>query len=382
MDIKQKELGIYIHIPFCVSKCKYCDFLSMPMDESAHEAYVRALCDEIKAFADVYREKYIIKSVFFGGGTPSILKCEYMQDIFDCIYNNFVLEKECEITIECNPGTVNMDKLLFYKKNGVNRLSFGLQSVNNDELIALGRIHSYGDFLCSYETAVKAGFTNINVDLMSALPGQTIDSWKKTLKDISRLKPAHISAYSLILEEGTPLYDMVESGQINNLPDEDSEREIYKITDKILAEYGYHRYEISNYAREGMECEHNKIYWMGGEYAGFGLGSVSLIGRTRYSNTRDFKQYLSDSSCDKEDEVILTVQDSMAEFMYLGLRMTKGVRPSEFKNRFGRHITNVYGDVLHKYIEGGFMECSENCIRLTEKGIDVSNVIFSDFLIE
>ncbi len=381
MDIKQKELGIYIHIPFCVSKCKYCDFLSMPMDEVAQAAYVKALCSEIKAFADSYREKYIIKSVFFGGGTPSILKCEFMREIFDCIYTSFDLKQNCEITIECNPGTVDENKLMFYYVNGVNRLSFGLQSVNNDELATLGRIHSYGDFLHSYELAVKAGFTNINVDLMSALPGQTVDSWKKTLKEIARLKTAHISAYSLILEEGTPLYDMVEGGQINNLPDEDSEREIYRLTDKILTEYGYHRYEISNYSRDGKECEHNKIYWTGGEYAGFGLGAASLIGRTRYSNTRDFKQYLDNPLCDKENESILTAQDSMAEFMYLGLRMTKGVKPSEFKNRFGRHITNVYGDVLRKYTESGFMECSEEYIRLTEKGIDVSNYIFSDFII-
>lgn len=381
MDIKQKELGIYVHIPFCVSKCKYCDFLSMPMEESVHEAYVKVLCDEIEAFADRYKGKYLIKSVFFGGGTPSILKREYMQKIFDCIYDSFDVMHNCEITVECNPGTVDADKLVFYRENGVNRLSFGLQSVNNDELMALGRIHNYRDFLCSYEMAVKAGFTNINVDLMSALPGQTVDSWKKTLKEIARLKTAHISAYSLILEEGTPLYEMVESGKINNLPDEDSEREIYRLTDKILTEYGYHRYEISNYSRDGMECEHNKIYWTGGEYAGFGLGAASLIGRTRYSNTRDFEQYLTNPLCDKEDETILTEQDSMAEFMYLGLRMIKGISPSEFRRRFGRQIINVYGDVLRKYAEGGFLECNEDYIRLTEKGIDVSNVIFSDFLI-
>ena len=380
MDIKQKELGIYIHIPFCVSKCKYCDFLSMPMEEYAHEKYIKALCKEIEFFANEYREKYIVKSVFFGGGTPSVLKCEFMKEIFDVLYSNFQFQQACEITVECNPGTVDSNKLMFYKRNGVNRLSFGLQSVNNDELMALGRIHSYGDFLSSYEMAVKAGFNNINVDLMSALPGQTVDSWKKTLKEIIRFKPAHISAYSLILEEGTPLYDMVNSGQINNLPVEDTEREIYRLTDEILTKYGYHRYEISNYSHNGMECEHNKIYWTGGEYAGFGLGAASLIGRKRYTNTRSFESYLENPLCDKEEETILTEQDSMAEFMYLGLRMMEGVSPSEFRIRFGRHITNVYGEVLRKYTEGGFIEYCDERIRLTEKGIDVSNVIFSDFL--
>lgn len=380
MDSK-KELGIYIHIPFCVSKCIYCDFLSMPMDDDTKSEYVKALCTEIKNFADRYKDIYEIKSVFFGGGTPSILKPRLMKEIFDCIYDNFILKQDCEITVECNPGTVDSEKLKFYCECGVNRLSFGLQSVNDDELRALGRIHTYRDFLKSYEMAVKAGFTNINVDLMSALPGQNVDSWKKTLRETARLKTAHISAYSLILEEGTKLYDMVENKMINNLPDEDTEREIYNITDDILQEYGYHRYEISNYARDGMECEHNKIYWTGGDYAGFGIGAASLIGRKRYSNIRDIEKYIANPLHEKEDETVLSIQDSMAEFMYLGLRMTSGVSPSEFKNRFGRHITNVYGDILNKYASGGFLTYSEDCIKLTKKGIDVSNVIFSDFLL-
>ncbi|MGN0374106.1 MAG: radical SAM family heme chaperone HemW [Butyrivibrio sp.] len=379
MDIK-KKLGIYIHIPFCISKCIYCDFLSMPVDDDCKTEYVKALCREINAFADKYRDIYEITTIFFGGGTPSVLKPELTEQIFRCIYNNFTLQKNCEITVECNPGTVDGDKLKTYRDFGVNRLSFGLQSVNDEELKALGRIHTYGDFLMSYEMAVKAGFTNINVDLMSALPGQRAESWKKNLKELVRLKPAHISAYSLIVEEGTPLYEMVQKGQIDNLPDDDSDREMYYLTNDILSESGYHRYEISNYAREGMECEHNKIYWTCKEYAGFGIGAASLIGRRRYSNTRDLAGYIADPLQDKAEVTELSVKDSMAEFMFLGLRMTEGIRPSEFKNRFGRQLFNVYGDVLNKYAAGGFLIYTEDCVRLTEKGIDVSNVIFSDFI--
>ena len=381
MDIKKKDLGIYIHIPFCVSKCIYCDFLSMPVNDDVKVDYVRALCGEIENFGVTHKDEYEVTSIFYGGGTPSILKPFLMEQIVECIKANFYLKSDCEITVECNPGTVDLFKLTTYRELGVNRLSFGLQSVNDEELKALGRIHTYKEFLKSYEIALKAGFDNINVDLMSALPGQTVDSWKKTIRMITMLKTAHISAYSLILEEGTPLFDMVESGVVTNLPDEDTEREIYEVTAEVLEKAGYHRYEISNYARDGRECKHNKIYWQGGDYIGFGLGAASYIGRKRFSNIRKLSEYIDNPLSDKEDMTILSEEDMMAEFMYLGLRMMEGVKPSDFKNRFGRHLMNVYGEVIDKYIKIGLMEAGDNYVRLTPRGIDVSNVIFGEFLL-
>lgn len=379
MAIKQKELGIYIHIPFCVSKCIYCDFLSMPMGDKTREAYTNALCKEIRDFSDRRKEEYIVKSVFFGGGTPSILEIPLMEEIFKEIKNGFTFTDNCEITIECNPGTVDFDKLCFYRRMGVNRLSFGLQSVNDDELKSLGRIHSFSDFINSYELAVKAGFDNINVDLMSALPGQTVDSWKRTLNKVTLLRPAHISAYSLIVEEGTVLADRISNGEITNLPDEDAEREIYRVTEQILSRNGYHRYEISNYARD-WECVHNKIYWQGGDYIGFGLGASSLIARKRFSNIRNIAEYIENPLCEKEEETKLTTEDEMAEFMYLGLRMTEGISFDDFRIKFGRHIMNVYGDIINKYVYYGFMELTDKGVRLTDVGIDVSNTIFSEFM--
>ena len=380
MDIKKKDLGIYIHIPFCVSKCIYCDFLSMPVNDEIKAEYVKSLCKEIENFSTSHKDEYEVATIFFGGGTPSTLKPFLMEQIMECVKANFCLKEDCEITVECNPGTVDLIKLTTYKNLGVNRLSFGLQSVNDEELKALGRINTYKDFLKSYEIALKAGFDNINVDLMSALPGQTLDSWKKTLKAVTMLKTAHISAYSLIIEEGTPLCEMVSSGLVNNLPDEDTEREIYAVTAEVLAKAGYHRYEISNYARDGKECKHNKIYWQGGDYIGFGLGAASYIGRKRFSNIRDIESYIDNPLVEKEDVTVLSEEDMMAEFMYLGLRMMEGVKPSDFKNRFGRHLTNVYGDVIGKYSKIGLLETGENYVRLTPRGIDVSNVVFSDFL--
>lgn len=381
MDIKKKDLGIYIHIPFCVSKCIYCDFLSMPVNDEVKADYVRALCTEIEAFGVAHKDEYEVVSIFFGGGTPSTLKPFLMEQIMECVKANFSLKTDCEITVECNPGTVDLIKLTTYRMLGVNRLSFGLQSVNDEELKALGRIHTYKDFLKSYEIALKAGFDNINVDLMSALPGQTVESWKKTLRAVTMLKTAHISAYSLIIEEGTPLSEMVSSGMVNNLPDEDTEREIYAVTKEVLEKAGYHRYEISNYARDSKECKHNKIYWQGGDYIGFGLGAASYIGRKRFSNIRELQQYIDKPLTEKEDVTILSEEDMMAEFMYLGLRMMEGVKPSEFKNRFGRHLTNVYGAVIDKYTKIGLMESGDNYVRLTSRGIDVSNVIFGEFLL-
>lgn len=372
-----KEIGLYIHIPFCVAKCIYCDFLSGPADYDARERYVKALCGEIENFAKEEGRVYEVKTVFFGGGTPSVLENELMEQILSTISKNFQVKRDCEFTIECNPGTVNYDKLRLYKDFGVNRLSFGLQSADDDELKRLGRIHSFSDFLESYELALRVGFNNINVDIMSGLMNQTVESYLNTLNKVLPLKPAHISAYSLIIEEGTPLYSMYSAGNIV-LPDEETERQMYYDTLRILSEYGYHRYEISNYAMKGHECRHNITYWRRGEYKGFGVGAASLLDNIRYANTTDMKEYLAGV---KPVSEILTVEDCMAEFAFLGLRMMKGIDTEEFYGIFNRDFYDVYGDVVAEHTSKGLLDREGSRIKLTEKGIDVSNYVFSDFLL-
>lgn len=374
----EKELGIYVHIPFCISKCIYCDFLSMPMGEDAKIKYTDELCREINEFARANRD-YRVKSVFFGGGTPSILSEALFEKIMTAITSQFTMEKDCEITVECNPATADMNKFRVYRECGVNRLSFGLQSVNDSELKALGRIHTYNDFLKSYKDAERSGFTNINVDIMSALPNQTAASWRHTLECATALKTAHISAYSLIVEENTPLYSMVESKKVR-LPDEDTDREIYSITNEYLSKEGYTHYEISNYAKSGFECRHNIIYWQRGNYEGFGLGASSFMEGRRYSNTTDFEDYLSGGWRTKRDIENISASDAMSEFMYLGMRMMKGVSKSEFEKNFGVRMESVYGKIINKYRDTGFIICEGDFVRLSDMGIDVSNVIFADFL--
>ena len=372
----KKNLAIYIHIPFCKSKCIYCDFLSMAADETVRVKYVGVLCNEIKKFpnADMYR----VCSLFFGGGTPSILDVNLFVLIMDTLRNCFEFDEGCEITVECNPGTVDAEKLECYGKCGVNRLSFGLQSSDNDELKFIGRIHTYEEFEESLRLARAAGFTNINVDLMSALPGQNVSSWKTTLEKIINLKVPHISAYSLIIEENTPLYSMYEAGMLN-LPSEDDEREMYYQTGLLLKKAGLSRYEISNYAVSGYECRHNITYWRRGEYAGFGLGAASLLDGVRISNTSSMKDYLQYNN--EKNYERLTVNDCMAEFMFLGLRMIHGISITDFEEKFHTGIRTIYGKVIDKYVSSGHLEKEGDIIRLTEKGIDVSNTVFSDFIL-
>ncbi len=285
----KQNLSLYLHIPFCVRKCLYCDFLSGPQSEDVQEQYVEALCREIQETSPEYREFQVV-SVFIGGGTPSVLQPEQTIRIMETLKHCFALTDTCEISMEMNPGTVTPEKMKAYRACGINRISIGLQSANDEELKALGRIHTYADFLKVYETTVEAGFANINVDLMSAIPEQTLDSYQETLQKVLALQPqpTHISAYSLIVEEGTPFYE-----QELNLPDEDIERRMYEITDDILRKAGYHRYEISNYAKEGKECFHNKVYWQRGNYLGLGIGSASLIRNVRFHNVTDISSYVN-----------------------------------------------------------------------------------------
>lgn len=374
-----KKLGIYVHIPFCVSKCAYCDFFSGPADVITKERYLLALQKQIEETATA-QEKYQVVSVYFGGGTPSSVDPVGLMQVLGTILRCYNIANNCEISIECNPGTVDENSLSIYKKSGFNRLSFGLQSVNDDDLRMLGRIHSFSDFLKSYEAARKVGFDNINVDLISAIPNSNINKWQKTLKQVAFLKPEHISAYSLILEEGTPLFDRYEGGEDLRLPDEDEERNIYHMTDEILSEYGYQRYEISNYSKPGYECKHNILYWDRTEYMGFGAGAASFVGEQRFNVKKDIQAYIENPVECYENIENLTDSDAMAEFMFLGLRMIKGVSISDFRLKFGRNIMNIYGNVIKKYSDSGHLLVEGDRIRLSHRGIDVSNYIFSDFI--
>lgn len=379
------NLGIYIHIPFCVKKCDYCDFLSAPSDEKTMYAYVDSLKNEIKLHKEKMQE-YLVDTVFIGGGTPSILDAEWIKEILDRLRTNCNLTEDAEITIECNPGTVTREKLEGYRDAGINRLSFGLQSTNNKELKLIGRIHTYEDFLESYHLARESGFSNINIDLMSALPGQTIESYEETLEKIIKLNPEHISAYSLILEEGTILKNRVEialkEGQ-NILPNEDDERKMYHLTKATLEKAGYIQYEISNYAKKGYECKHNIGYWKRKEYLGFGIGAASLYKDTRYSNIRDLKQYINSSvgvESIRENLEILSERDQMAEFMFLGLRMMEGISIKTFKKKFGISWETTYGNKTEKLFLQGLLEKKGEKIQLTKRGIDVSNYVMAEFL--
>ena len=366
-----RPLELYIHIPFCVKKCRYCDFLSAPASAEERQKYVTYLCRKIRSYEGL-AGKYLIRSIFLGGGTPSILDAGQIRDIFDAIRGTFPLGSDAEISIEVNPGTVDRMKMISYQRAGINRLSIGLQSVNDQELKMLGRVHTFEDFLETYTIAREEGFHNINVDLMSGIPFQTLTEWEKTLKTVAELRPEHISAYSLIIEKGTPFYEKYGEGERaearrkRELPDEDTERLMYQFTKNILADYGYHRYEISNYAKEGYECRHNLGYWDRIEYLGIGTGAASLMDNQRWT--------------EGEEPVTLSVENQMEEYMFLGLRKMEGVSKSRFQKSFARKIEEIYGKVLIDMYAKKLLEESGDYIRLTERGIDVSNYVMSEFL--
>lgn len=380
-----KQLGVYIHIPFCVRKCVYCDFLSAPADDITKRSYMEALNAEIKATAKCYRE-YEVQTIFFGGGTPSCIEKELIADCLLTVEDSFRVTADAEISLELNPGTAALETLEYFKAVGINRLSIGLQSADNNELKLLGRIHTCGDFLQTYEWARRAGFNNINVDLMSALPGQSLETWLKTLSFVAGLAPEHISAYSLIIEEGTKLYDCI--SQYPPLPDEETERFMYYETKRLLSEHGYERYEISNYAKKGYESRHNQIYWQRGcdhirDYIGFGLGASSTLGCHRYKNTDSLSEYMlycSEPARLRQEE-LLSKQELMEEFMFLGLRRMEGILISEFERTFGISMEKVFGEAVKKWKDEGCLKEESGFLFLSEKGIDISNIIFSDFLI-
>lgn len=392
MKTKKRPLSIYIHIPFCVRKCLYCDFLSAPASEEQRQRYFECLLQEIRRESVRYSD-YEVQTVFIGGGTPSLLSTEQIQQLMETVFSSFYMAKENEITIEVNPGTADACKFEVYKKNGINRLSIGLQSANDNELRLLGRIHTYDAFLKTYRDAVKTGFNNINVDLMSAIPEQTMVSYRETLCKVLSLSPppAHISAYSLIVEEGTPFFENTPI-----LPDEETDREMYKMTHDILKNAGYHRYEISNYAKEGYECAHNKVYWKRGNYAGFGAGAASMVENVRFHNIREtglymdeIEKYRQDAKYEfllKEDLQKLSTEEQMEEFMFLGLRLTEGIREEEFYRIFHKSIHEIYPGLMEKLVRQGLLlykkeSEGKGCMALSELGLDVSNVVMAQFLL-
>lgn len=382
-------MELYIHIPFCVKKCDYCDFLSFAADEQTQKSYVAALQKELAFYGAKYKDRRIT-TVFIGGGTPSWLKEDYMQAIMETVYHYFSVEQDAEITIECNPGTITEHKFEVYRRIGINRLSIGLQSVHNEELKILGRIHTFEQFLKTYDMARKHGFSNINIDLMSSLPGQTPEIFCDSLYQVLKLKPEHISAYSLIIEKGTPFYELYrfdavrqEAGmQTESLPTEEEEYQTTKMTQHILKEAGYHWYEVSNFAKPGYECRHNIGYWKRVDYLGVGLGASSLIDNVRYSNTRDLYTYLSvpaDSLHEAAEQI--TRNGQMEEFMFLGLRMRDGFYRDEFTQAFGIPIEAVYGDALNHLQQEELLLKREGRIYLTDKGMDLNNYVVAQFML-
>ena len=387
--MKEQTLELYVHIPFCKKKCRYCDFLSFAGEEWTQETYTQALIREIGAWRGKENKK--VSSVFVGGGTPSILSVRRMEEIFEALRESFFLAEDAEITIECNPGTLKKEKLEVYKCLGVNRLSLGLQSAKNEELRLLGRIHTWETFLESFQMARKAGFENLNVDLISALPGQTVESWRETLEKTITLSPEHISAYSLIIEEGTPFYQEYEEdakireagGDPQFLPSEDAERQMYEDTEKILGNAGYSRYEISNYAKPGMACQHNMGYWQRKEYIGLGLGASSLYREGRWRNSENLLEYCNrkQDMPERKDLQKLSRKDQMEETMFLGLRLMEGVEEEAFFREFGCTCREVYGEVLDRLEDQGLLKEENGRIFLTSHGIDISNYCMAEFLL-
>jgi len=373
-----KNMSLYIHIPFCKQKCYYCDFPSYANIDYLKEDYVDALCKEIENKNITYN----IKSIFVGGGTPSYLSSKQLEKLLITI-NKLNLDENIEFTMEANPGTLDEEKLIVMKKCGINRISMGLQAVQNSLLKDIGRIHTFNVFEENFKLARKVGFNNINVDLMFGLPSQTVEDWKDSLEKIASLEPEHISAYSLIVEEGTAFYKLYEKNKLI-LPSEEMERDMYKITKEILNFYGYKQYEISNYAKDGFECYHNKVYWRSKEYIGLGSSSASFIDGKRIKNIENVKKYIEKVNAEEavtEEIYYNSKEDNIEEFMFMGLRLIEGINMEEFKRRFNINIMDIYKKIIEKNIEKDLLEIKGGYLRLTEKGIELSNYVMSDFIL-
>lgn len=374
-------LGLYIHVPFCAQKCYYCDFNSYKINSNQKKEYLINIEREMQFYKDEFKDK-CFDTVFFGGGTPSILTVDELKELVNNINENFNIKKDAEITIECNPGTINREKLEAMKKMGINRLSIGLQATQNYHLKSIGRIHTYEEFEKNYYDALDIGFKNINIDLMYALPNQKTQEWKDTLDKIIKLNPSHISAYSLILEEGTKLYDMYQNKEFELL-DEDTDINMYNYTIDTLKRHEYNQYEISNYSKEGLECKHNIIYWKCDNYLGLGPGASGFIGDTRYSNIEDICEYnkcIMQNIRPVSEEIELTKKDKIEEFIFMGLRMNEGINIDVFKARFDTDFYDIYQEVMDKLIKRELVIFDGKNISLTQKGREISNSVFIEFL--
>jgi putative coproporphyrinogen dehydrogenase len=384
-----KRLGIYVHIPFCTKKCNYCDFYSLASSEDEKKAYIEALKREIREASKKVSDEYRVYTIYFGGGTPSIIKADYIKEILEEIRLGFRLYKDDfypEITIECNPKTVDMEKLLVYKEAGINRISLGLQSTNDDELRLLGRIHTYEDFLYSYDMVRESGFTNVNIDLMSAIPNQKISTYEKSLDELIKLNPEHISSYSLIIEEGTNFYQKYADNApfVKDLPSEVEDRAMYELTLERLKEAGYKRYEISNYAKDGYFSRHNTSYWERVPYLGFGVGASSLFEGERYDNVANLKEYIKNAGISdvRQNNTKLSLKDEMSEFMFLGLRLIDGISKQAFTKKFTFTVEEIFGDVVKKHINNELLIDNGDFLKLSDRGLDISNYVLSDFLLD
>ena len=375
------KISLYIHIPFCAQKCLYCDFPSFARKDHLRKAYIEALNKEIISLREKHNNLEI-NTIFIGGGTPSVLEANELE----CLLKEVAklnMAKDIEYSIECNPGNLTEEKLEVMKKYGVNRISMGLQAKQDNLLKGLGRIHNYKTFKENFLLAKKVGFNNINVDLMFGLPNQSLNEWEETLREIISLEPAHISAYSLIIEEGTAFYNLYENDKLK-LPTEEEERKMYHLAKKILEENGFNQYEISNYAKEGKECRHNLAYWNMDNWIGVGSAAASYINGKRIKNISSVEEYIN--SINEKGEAVEEIinnskNDNMEEFMFMGLRKINGIDENEFKKRFSMNINDVYGEILNKYIGEGLLIRESGSIFLSEKGIEISNVIMADFLL-
>lgn len=368
----KKEIGLYIHIPFCAHKCDYCDFVSFSAKEDIIEKYINKLIDEIKSEK---LEQYKIKTIYIGGGTPSFIKSKYIIEILKTVNKS----DADEITIEVNPGTVTKEKLQDYYNVGINRLSIGLQSTKNSLLQEISRIHTFEQFLETYKLANEVGFQNINVDLMIGLPNQKLENVQESLEEVIKLKPKHISVYSLILEPGTVLEKKVATG-ILELPSELEERKMYWLVKNTLEKAEFKHYEISNFAKKGFESKHNTDCWKQKEYIGVGLSAHSYMNKTRYSNTANLSKYLENSNQYREIHEIQSIEDEQNEFMLLGLRKLEGVNIQEFKNKFILNPIYIYRKQLDKLAKNKLIEIDTNYIKLTNKGIDLANLVWEEFV--
>lgn len=375
------KISLYIHIPFCVQKCLYCDFPSFARKDHLRKAYIEALNKEIISLREKHNNLEI-NTIFIGGGTPSVLEADELE----CLLKEVAklnMAKDIEYSMECNPGNLTEEKLEVMKKYGVNRISMGLQAKQDNLLKGLGRIHNYKTFKENFLLAKKVGFNNINVDLMFGLPNQRLNEWEETLREIISLDPAHISAYSLIIEEGTAFYNLYENDKLK-LPTEEEERKMYHLAKKILEENGFNQYEISNYAKEGKECRHNLAYWNMDNWIGVGSAAASYINGKRIKNISSVEKYIN--SINEKGEAVEEIinnskNDNMEEFMFMGLRKINGIDENEFKKRFSMNINDVYGEILNKYIGEGLLIRESGRIFLSEKGIEISNIIMADFLL-